>query len=105
MDSFYRANQDQYEIFCSEVPLPTMTFLLHIALVINALYSTKHSTQRTATKKLVLQFFRFLPLARVNPPKMAKMINRSVFAGGQPPVHRYVTSAHIADLRLVRGHG
>jgi hypothetical protein len=78
MDSFYRANQDQYEIFCSEVPLPTMTFLLHIALVINALYSTKHSTQRTATKKLVLQFFRFLPLARVNPPKMAKMINRSV---------------------------
>jgi hypothetical protein len=55
-----------------------MTFLLHIALVINALYSTKHSTQRTATKKLVLQFFRFLPLARVNPPKMAKMINRSV---------------------------
>jgi hypothetical protein len=82
-----------------------MTFLLHIALVRNALYSTKYSTQRAATKKLALHpLVFFLLLVRI--PKNGKNIQqRRVFAGNQPPVRRYVASVHIADLRLVRNNG
>jgi hypothetical protein len=82
-----------------------MTFLLHIALVINALYSTKYSTQRAATKELALHLLVFFLLLERTPKNGINDQQRCVFAGGQPPVRRDVASAHLADLRLVRGNG